>query len=151
MHFSIAVQLIVDKHAIYFTGKEKLYNAQNLMLAIDSNNSQTHGQQQSSRVLPSPDKPSPISGANSSGTPNYSIYGTNPTQAWTQSSTMEEGPSLQMTPKAMDEGPFLDISPQWLGEKTKDLYSPGSDEGIGMDDVEMEDIEGKVNFGAGLL
>ena len=126
-----------------------MYNAQNLMLAIDSNKSQ--GQQQSSRSLPSPEKPSPISGANSTATPNYSIYGRNPTQAWTQSNTMEEGPSLQMTPKAMDEGPSLDISPQWLGEKTKDLYSPGSDEGIGMDDVEMEDIEGKVTFIASLL
>ena len=58
-----------------------------------------------------------------------------------------------MTPKAMDEslslgmttrGQSLDISPPWLVEKTKDLYSPGSDEGIVMDDVEMEDMEAKV-------
>lgn len=118
-------------------GKDKLYNAQKLMKAIDSNKPQTFGQQQSSNMLPSPE----ILGANN--TQNSSVFGTNPTQAWTQSSTMEEGPSLHVTPKAMNEGPSLDISPQWLGEKTKDLYSPGSDEGIVIDDVEMEDMEGK--------
>ena len=49
-----------------------------------------------------------------------------------------------MTPKAMDEGPSLDLTPQWLMGKAKDLYSPGLDEGIVMDDVEMEDTENKV-------
>lgn len=105
-------------------GKEKLYNAHSLMNAIEFNKPQQHRLQS---VESTSEKASPLLASDTTGTNKFS--GLNHT-VWSQS-------------KAMDEGTGEDIAPFWLEAKKKELNSPGEDEGIVIDDVEMEDTECK--------
>lgn len=110
------IQAAFDKY-----GKDQLYNAQKLIEAIE----RIRVQQDRSQTVST-------SAANTSSQTSQ-VSGLNLKRAWTESVGSGSG--------AMEEGE--DIAPSWLVSKKKDLYSPGEDEGIVADDVEMEDMECK--------
>ena len=107
-----------------FSGKDQLYNAQKLIEAIERIKSQLDRSQTVS-----------TSSVNTNSQTSQ-VSGLNLKPEWSESTGSGSG--------AMEEGE--DIALGWLVSKKKDLYSPGEDEGIVADDVEMEDMECKVSW-----